>query len=161
MTTTKTATTTPAAAIALGAVIRSYDFEPMPDRGDCYLEGRVFKIENGRAHFVVLREVFAGRPASDRVGTLTKTPLPGRLLPDWQGRVSVIEAPAAAPAKTVTIAFDGDEYRVPGPDGREATAYYTNDLADAYLTADAEYRRAGVVAAFAVRRVDVLPGNAA
>lgn len=37
---------------------------------------------------------------------------------------------------TVTITKDmNDEYRVPGPDGREATAYYTDDRQDAKGTA--------------------------
>ena len=30
-------------------------------------------------------------------------------------------------ASNFVVAFSGEEYRVPGPDGREATAYYTDD----------------------------------
>lgn len=37
---------------------------------------------------------------------------------------------------TVVIQRDADlEYRVPGTDGREASAYYTDDKADAIATA--------------------------
>lgn len=34
----------------------------------------------------------------------------------------------------IIVTFDGDEYRVPAPDGREAGAYYTDDLDDALGT---------------------------
>jgi len=37
------------------------------------------------------------------------------------------------------IAYDGIEYRVPGPDGREETAYYTDDKEDALGIAAREY----------------------
>lgn len=49
--------------------------------------------------------------------------------------------------RMVTIIYnpDYDEYRVPGPNGTEAQAYYTNDKEDAEETARAEYKRAGVV----------------
>lgn len=35
----------------------------------------------------------------------------------------------------IIIRFDGDEYRVPGPDRTEAQARYTNDREDAIGTA--------------------------
>lgn len=35
----------------------------------------------------------------------------------------------------ITIRFDGEEYRVPGPNGTEEQAYYTNDKDDAIGTA--------------------------
>lgn len=35
----------------------------------------------------------------------------------------------------VTITFDGEEYRVPGPKRTEAQAYYTDSRADAVGTA--------------------------
>jgi len=43
--------------------------------------------------------------------------------------------------KTVTITYSRtySEYRVPGADGREASAYYTDDEADAKDTARAVY----------------------
>lgn len=38
--------------------------------------------------------------------------------------------------KTITIRFDGEEYRVPGRNPkREEEAYYTNDKSDAVRTA--------------------------
>lgn len=38
----------------------------------------------------------------------------------------------ATPRPVVT--YDGDDYRVPHPDGREASAYYTDDKEDAIRT---------------------------
>ena len=35
----------------------------------------------------------------------------------------------------ITIGFDGSEYRVPGENGSEESAYYTDDRADAVDTA--------------------------
>ncbi len=37
----------------------------------------------------------------------------------------------------IAIRYDGEEYRVPGPDRTEAQAYYTDDRADAIDTARA------------------------
>jgi hypothetical protein len=37
--------------------------------------------------------------------------------------------------KILITLSDDDEYRVPGPKGTEAQAYYTNDRQDAILTA--------------------------
>lgn len=39
----------------------------------------------------------------------------------------------------ITIRFDGEEFRVPGPDRTEAQAYYTDDRQDAIDTARAIY----------------------
>ena len=43
--------------------------------------------------------------------------------------------------ETVTIKYirDYDEYRVPGANGKESTAYYTNDKQDALGTARLTY----------------------
>lgn len=57
--------------------------------------------------------------------------------------------------RRVTIAFDGDEYRVPGPDGREATAYYTNDKEDAIGTARHMY--APQIIRVKIKRVEIHP----
>lgn len=45
----------------------------------------------------------------------------------------------------VIIIFDGDEYRVPGPKGTEAQAYYTDDREDAIGTAKLVYGTETVV----------------
>lgn len=46
--------------------------------------------------------------------------------------------------KTVTILKDDNgEYRVPGPDGTEAQAYYTDDKQDAEGTAAMAWKQAG------------------
>lgn len=54
--------------------------------------------------------------------------------------------------KLVITLCDG-EYRVPGPDGREATAYYTDDKGDALVTCADMHGAARVV----VRSVDQHP----
>jgi hypothetical protein len=43
------------------------------------------------------------------------------------------------PPHHITITHDGYDYRVPGPDGREETAYYTDDRDDACDTARVMY----------------------
>lgn len=47
-----------------GDIIRAYDFKPMAGRNDCYVEGKVTKIDNqGYDCFVitVTKDVFDGR----------------------------------------------------------------------------------------------------
>jgi hypothetical protein len=55
---------------------------------------------------------------------------------------------------TVTIRFDGEEYRVPGPDGTEAQAYYTDDRTDAMETAALEHPRATKIQVRLVETLD-------
>lgn len=69
-------------------------------------------------------------------------------------REIVADASRAAPAR-VTVTFDGDEFRVPGPKGTEAQAYYTGDRGDAASTARHIFGE-DVVIRF--RRVDIHPG---
>jgi len=40
---------------------------------------------------------------------------------------------------TITITHDGYDFKVPGPDGREATTYYADDRQDALDTARHQY----------------------
>ncbi len=54
--------------------------------------------------------------------------------------------------KRVVITNTDGEYRVPGPDGREATAYYTDDRADAIATCRLMY--APRIVRIAVKRAD-------
>lgn len=49
-----------------------------------------------------------------------------------------VQFDASATRNVVIKHYDG-EYRVPGPDGTEAQAYYTNDKDDATATARAMY----------------------
>ncbi len=55
----------------------------------------------------------------------------------------------------ITIHFDGHEYRVPGPERNEATAYYTDDRVDALDTFQVMWQ--GTAAVPVIRRVDELP----
>jgi len=52
---------------------------------------------------------------------------------------------------SITIRFDGEEYRVPGP-GSEEAAYYTNDAADAIDTAKTIWPK---VEKFSIKRVNI------
>ncbi len=72
--------------------IRSYDFQPMPNRGDCYMEGTVTKIQNGMVHFHCETVVFSGEVVdSDVVGTEVQTAIPGTMrIFEWEGRVTKI-----------------------------------------------------------------------
>ena len=55
----------------------------------------------------------------------------------------------------VIIKYDGAEYRVPGPDGREATAYYTEWEDDAIGTAKLMYKNKDIE--IEIKRVKELP----
>jgi hypothetical protein len=56
----------------VGDHIRAYDFQPLPGRGECYIEGTVMEItdEPGFDAFRVMCEVdvFAGKSCNSRVG---------------------------------------------------------------------------------------------
>ena len=51
----------------------------------------------------------------------------------------------------IVIRFDGEEYRVPGPEGTEAQAHYTDDREDAIGTAKVVF---GSDVTISFRRVD-------
>jgi hypothetical protein len=72
--------------------IRAFDFEPMPKRNDCYVEGMVLEItsERGYKAFKILCEVdyWDGQPMVDehsRVGKIVFVPLESDC--DFDGRV--------------------------------------------------------------------------
>ena len=53
---------------------------------------------------------------------------------------------------TVTIKFDGEEYRVPHPEGTEAAAYYTDDKQDALDTFTVMWRGVNVTPRIHIHR---------
>ena len=57
---------------------------------------------------------------------------------------------------TITYSRDWGDYRVPAPDGREVSAYYTDDLEDAVGTACSQWMW-GPSAVCRVRKVDEHP----
>lgn len=103
-----------------GDLVKSYHFQPMSDRPDRYVIGRVTETKDGCVHFDVCcdcveyhqverveyntpddRPLPAGSLGFDKkwvfhpdMGVIPETmftPLPGNLMTEWAGRVSVIE----------------------------------------------------------------------
>lgn len=71
--------------------IRSYDFEPIADRGESYLEGVVTEIDDRWIHFVVDRVVIEGDddPFSITLGREARAPL--QVWPrDWADRLMIV-----------------------------------------------------------------------
>lgn len=78
---------------AIGDTIRAYDFQPMPDRGNSFVEGIV--TAKGRAPggfdaytIKASRDVFGGVQSADRVGSEVYVPF--ETSRDWDGRVIAI-----------------------------------------------------------------------
>jgi len=81
----------------VGDSIKSFDFEPMPDRGDSYLEGTVTEINEveGIVTFSVTKVVRGGNeiPATDETfPEWGKTAMPGTSFIDYDGRITLLEA---------------------------------------------------------------------
>jgi hypothetical protein len=78
--------------IQIGDKIRSHDFEPRPDRGECFVEGFVTGCEpGGMIEIYVTRDVWCGEevpPHKARVEVRTASQL---LLGDWEGRLVKLE----------------------------------------------------------------------
>lgn len=88
------------ADIKVGAKIRSYDFQPLPGRGDCFMEGIVYNVSNGEISAETTRIVFAGEECDikdefvlpGRAKHSFRTAMPGKLyFGEWDGRVTVID----------------------------------------------------------------------
>jgi len=90
------------------ALVRSYDFQPSPDRGECYLEGERLTYNEAlqadpeltahasREHHVffrVTRAVWLGKPESNNpmLGQVAAAPLQGRMIPEFPNRVTIIQ----------------------------------------------------------------------
>ena len=70
----------------IGDVIRSYDFKPMSDRGDCYIEGIVIEKTASSFKVAVQNRVFDGDKVEVGVGEWVETPF--RLIfGDWEARI--------------------------------------------------------------------------
>ena len=84
-----------------GDLIRSFDFEPVPSREECYVEGRVTRVADGFVFFTVTKDVWIGAETPNeitqgsRVGSEMSAPLSDSetiMFPtDWEGRLTVIE----------------------------------------------------------------------
>ena len=58
----------------VGEVIRSYDFQPMSDRPESYIEGIVIKKTDSSFVIAVQNRVFAGESEQAAVGETVETP---------------------------------------------------------------------------------------
>ncbi len=74
----------------IGDYIRSYDWKPMKDRGDCFMEGRVLDKDNHRYHVEVNRIIFDGEPQSFLNGTTFYTWFEVSKPSEWDGRIRKI-----------------------------------------------------------------------
>ena len=64
----------------IGERIRSYDFQPMEDRGNCFVEGEIIEINstavNHKSYLIqVDRDCFAGRERNIRIGQFVYVPM--------------------------------------------------------------------------------------
>ena len=78
-----------------GNRIRSYDFEPVVGRGECYLEGTIVRVADGFVFFMVDREVWDGQPVQgNRIGYETSAPLQGVgiVFGEFDGRLQVLHS---------------------------------------------------------------------
>ena len=57
----------------VGDIVRSYDFKPMADRGDSYIEGIVIEKTNSTYSIAVQKRVFAGEVEPVEVGEYVGT----------------------------------------------------------------------------------------
>ena len=57
----------------VGDIVRSYDFKPMADRGDSYIEGIVIEKTNSTYSIAVQKRVFAGEVEPVEVGEYVVT----------------------------------------------------------------------------------------
>lgn len=57
----------------------------------------------------------------------------------------------------IAITYDGDDYRVPSPDGREEGAYYTGDIQDAIDTGRMFYKGMALDLDFVINEVHEHP----
>ena len=70
----------------VGTKVRSYDFRPMSDRGDCYVEGTVVDNNGDRLMIAVDRDVFGGLESYGRVGLTVATPIEMSIT-EFEGRI--------------------------------------------------------------------------
>ena len=79
-------------AFKIGDKIRSYDFKPTPDHGDCYIDGVITRVSDSLITFTCTRQIFDGLDVSgdsDVIGTDVQTATKSMM--DWDGRLAVIK----------------------------------------------------------------------
>ena len=71
----------------VGDIVRSYDFQPMPDRGESYVEGIVISKTDYSYTIAVQKRLFAGEVEIVAVGETVETPFE-TFFGEWEGRIS-------------------------------------------------------------------------
>ena len=71
----------------VGDIVRSYDFKPMADRGDSYIEGIVIKKTDSTYSIAVQKRVFAGEGEPVEVGEYVVTHFQQTFM-EYEGRIT-------------------------------------------------------------------------
>ena len=74
----------------IGDVVRSWDFKPMEDRGDCFIEGIVVGKDDMMFEIVVQKRVFDGDVVDVTPGEAVRTAFKV-LFMEWAGRITKLE----------------------------------------------------------------------
>ena len=74
----------------IGDVVRSWDFKPMEDRGDCFIEGIVVGKDDMMFEIVVQKRVFDGDVVDVTPGEAVRTAFKV-LLMEWEDRITKLE----------------------------------------------------------------------
>lgn len=74
----------------IGDVVRSWDFKPMEDRGDCFIEGIVVGKDDMLFEIVVQKRVFDGEVVEVSPGETVRTAFK-TLFMEWAGRITKLE----------------------------------------------------------------------
>ena len=77
----------------VGDVVRSYDFKPIEDRGDCYIEGIVIEKSDYTYKIAVQNRVFDGKTEAPAVGEYVITHFEQHFM-EWEGRISRLVDPS-------------------------------------------------------------------
>ena len=86
----------------IGDVIKAFDFQPMPDRGNCYITGKVIDkgiTEHGFAAYTVevTGQMWDGKPTDRQVGETMFVPFETSMedrFPGYDNRVTKVEGAA-------------------------------------------------------------------
>ena len=79
----------------VGDIVRSYDFKPMADRGDSYIEGIVIEKTNSTYSIAVQKRVFAGEVEPVEVGEYVVTHFKQTFM-EYEGRITKLSPHSVA-----------------------------------------------------------------
>ena len=79
----------------VGDIVRSYDFKPMADRGDSYIEGIVIEKTDSTYSIAVQKRVFAGEVEPVEVGEYVVTHFKQTFM-EYEGRITKLSRDGVA-----------------------------------------------------------------